>query len=131
VVGLYIVGVTWLARTEARMSSQQALQGAAVVLLVGLLLALPLPVAAPEPQASPLFPYLLVVLGFLLGLPVSRAIATPTPDNVQAAVKRCLLGLIILDAVLATALAGTRGLVLLFLLAPVLLLKRQRWLYAT
>src|SRR5439155_821340 len=70
VVGLYIVGVTWLARTEARMSSQTALQGAAAVLLVSLLLALPLPVQSARRAASPLFPYLLVGLGFLIGLQV-------------------------------------------------------------
>ena len=113
------------------MSSQSALQGAAVVLLVSLVLALPLPVQAARRAASPLFPYLLVILGFLVGLPVSRAVRTPTPERVQAAVKRCLMGLIVLDAVLATALAGTIGLVLLLLLAPVLWLSRQRWLYAT
>ncbi len=131
VVGLYIVGVTWLARTEARMSAQSALQGAACVLLGSLVLALPLPVQTEQSAASPLFPYLLVVFGFLLGLPVSKAIAAPTPANVQHAVKRCLLGLILLDAILATALAGTLGLALLLLLVPVLLLRRLRWLYAT
>src|SRR5262249_45936154 len=45
VVGLYIVGVTWFARTEARISSRSALKGAAAVILVALLLALPLPVS--------------------------------------------------------------------------------------
>jgi 4-hydroxybenzoate polyprenyltransferase len=131
VVGLYIAGVTWLARTEARMSAQSALQGAAWVMLGSLVLALPLPVQTVESAASPLFPYLLVLLGFLLGVPISKAITSPTPTNVQNAVKRCLLGLILLDATLATALAGTIGLALLFLLVPVLWLRRSRWLYAT
>jgi 4-hydroxybenzoate polyprenyltransferase len=131
VVGVYIVGVTWLARTEARLSSQAALEGAAVMLLASLLLALPLPVQAARREASPLFPYLLVGLGFLIGVPVYRAILLPTPERVQAAVKRCLMGLIVLDAVLATSLAGTIGLFLLLLLVPVLLMSRRRWLYAT
>lgn len=131
VVGLYIVGVTWFARTEARESSQTALRGAAAVMLAALVLALPLPVLGAAGQSSPLFPYLLVVLGFLIGVPVSRAIARPVPSLVQAAVKRCLLGLIVLDAVLATALAGTAGLVLLVLLAPAVVLNWQKWLYAT
>src|SRR5437588_380052 len=109
VVGLYIVGVTWFARTEARQSSQPALRGAAAVLLASLILALPLPVRGERAAASVLFPYLLVALGFLIGLPVSQAIVSPTPSHVQAAVKRCLLGLILLDAVLATALAGAAG----------------------
>ncbi len=47
IVGLYIVGVTWFARTEARVSNQNALRGAAAVMLLSLLLALPLPVFLP------------------------------------------------------------------------------------
>ncbi len=131
VVGLYIVGVTWFARTEARASNQTALQGAAVVMLASLVLALPLPVRGEPVAPTFLFPYLLVALGFLVGLPVSRAIASPSPANVQAAVKRCLLGLVVLDAVLATALAGAVGLAILGLLVPVAALRRQKWLYAT
>jgi 4-hydroxybenzoate polyprenyltransferase len=132
VVGLYIVGVTWFARTEAQLSNQNALRGAAVVMLAGLLLALPLPVFLPaEQQSSFLFPYLLVGLGFLVGVPVVQAIANPTPSYVQAAVKRSLMALILLDTVLATATAGAIGLVLLLLLAPSLYLNRKRWLYAT
>ncbi len=135
-VGLYIVGVTWLARTEARVSNRTALTAAAGVMLASLLLALPLPVlplpdVPPADASSPLFPYLLVGLGFFVGFPVASAIRTPTPGRVQAAVKRSLMGLILLDAVLATALAGTAGLVLLVLLAPSVYLNRRRWLYAT
>jgi len=131
VVGLYIAGVTWFARTEARQSNQSALQGAAAILLASLVLALPLPVRGERAASSVLFPYLLVALGFLIGLPVSRAIVSPTPSHVQAAVKRCLLGLILLDAVLATALAGAAGLLILVLLVPALALNWQKWLYAT
>jgi 4-hydroxybenzoate polyprenyltransferase len=131
VVGLYIVGVTWFARTEARTSSQAALAGAAAVMLAALLLAVPLPLHDPPERASVLFPYLLVALGFVVGLPISRAIAAPTPQRVQAGVRRALLGLILLDTVLATARAGAAGLVLLVLLLPALYLNRRRWLYAT
>jgi 4-hydroxybenzoate polyprenyltransferase len=131
VVGLYIVGVTWFARTEARMSSQAALGGAAGIMLAALLLALPVPALFPAGSASPLFPYLLVALGFLIGIPVGKAIAGPTPPQVQAAVRRSLMGLVVLDAVLATAVAGVLGMVILVLLVPILFLRRWRWLYAT
>jgi len=131
VVGLYIVGVTWFARTEARTSSQGALTGAAAVMLAALALALAVPAGVRPGQSSPLFPYLLVGLGFAVGLPVARAIAGPTPGRVQAAVKRALVGLVLLDAVLATALAGSVGLVILALLAPSVYLNRKSWLYAT
>jgi 4-hydroxybenzoate polyprenyltransferase len=136
IVGLYIVGVTWLARTEARMSSRAALIAAASVMGFSLLMALPLPTlplpeVPPASGSSPLFPYLLVGLGFFVGFPIAAAIRTPTSERVQAAVKRSLMGLILLDTVLATALAGTVGLLLLLLLAPSVYLNRRRWLYAT
>ena len=132
IVGLYIVGVTWFARTEARTSNQNALRGAAAVMLSSLLLALPLPIFIPQGQRSSfLFPYLLVALGFLVGVPIWRAIARPVPSQVQAAVQAALMSLILLDAVLATATAGSVGLLILLLLVPSLYLNRRKWLYAT
>jgi 4-hydroxybenzoate polyprenyltransferase len=133
VVGVYIVGVTWFARTEARASRPALLAGAAGLMLVGLALALPLPVLLKD-SAWPhstffLFSVLLVVFGFAVGLPVYRAIRTPTPPRVQAAVKGAVLGLIALDAILATAAVGWVGLTLLVLLAPSLYL--GRWGYST
>jgi 4-hydroxybenzoate polyprenyltransferase len=129
IVGVYIIGVTWFARTEARMSNRRMLMGAAAVMLGALLLALPLPLGS-EPNLGMLaFPYLLDALGFLIGLPVCRANATPTPPNVQAAVKRAIMGLVILDAVLATPFAGLWGLLILVLLLPALYL--GRWIYST
>jgi 4-hydroxybenzoate polyprenyltransferase len=134
IVGVYIAGVTWFARTEARTSRSAVLTGAAAVMLAGLALALPLPAilkesAWPYDAHFPLFPVLLVVFGFVLGLPVTRAIRTPTPPHVQAAVKTAVLGLVALDAILATAAVGWLGLVLLVLLLPALYL--GRWLYST
>jgi 4-hydroxybenzoate polyprenyltransferase len=136
VVGLYVGAVTWLARTEARVSSQPMVIGAGVLMLVSLAIALFLPVlplqkGSHSDDSSVLFPYLLVALGFALGFPVVRAAREPTPDRVQAAVKRALICLIVLDAVLASAFAGSLGLVILVLLAPSLYLNGRRWLYAT
>lgn len=129
VVGIYIIGVTWFARTEARASRKTALAGAAMLMLTALIVALPLPVWFDPGTSSPLFPYLLVGFGFLVGLPVSQAIAQPLPDLVQAAVKRAVLGLIVLDAVLATACVGSIGLLILVLLPPALYL--GKWIYST
>jgi 4-hydroxybenzoate polyprenyltransferase len=129
VVGIYIVGVTWFARTEARVSNQTVLTLAAGVMLAGLVLALPVPAWVAAGTSSPLFPYLLVALGFLVGIPVCRAITEPAPKHVQAAVKRAIMGLVVLDAVLATALAGSVGLLILALLLPALYL--GRWIYST
>ena len=76
-----------------------------------------------------LFPYLLVAFGFYLGIPLWTAIQQPTPKPVQMAVKRAVLGLVVLDAILASAVAGTAGLVLIGLLVPALYL--GRWVYST
>jgi 4-hydroxybenzoate polyprenyltransferase len=129
IVGLYIVGVTWFARTEARMSNQKMLMAAAGVMLAGLLLALLVPLGVEPNVGTFLYPYLLVTLGFLVGFPVCQAIVTPAPPRVQAAVKRAIMGLVILDAVLATPFAGLWGLLLLLLLLPALYL--GRWIYST
>jgi 4-hydroxybenzoate polyprenyltransferase len=131
VVGLYIVGVTWFARHETLTSDRLSLAGAAGLMLAALLLGLLLPAHVPQGRTSPLFPYLLVALGFFLAVPISRAIEAPTPARVQAGVKRALMGLILLDTVLATATAGSVGLVLLVLMIPSLYLNSRRWLYAT
>jgi 4-hydroxybenzoate polyprenyltransferase len=140
VVGLYIVGVTWFARTEAVASDSWALTGAAAVLFTALVLALAVPaVGRPVPRgdtSSPLvflqiglgqflFPYLLVAFAFYLGLPIAQAISRPAPERVQAAVKRCVLGLVLLDAILAASLAGTPGLFLALLLLPASYLGRR------
>src|SRR5262245_42458264 len=133
VVGLYIVGVTWFARTEARESEQSMLGLAAGVMAIAGVLALGLPPAARSaglsPTTSPFFPYLLVAFGFYVGVPAARAILRPAPSKVQAAVKRAVLGLVVFDAVLATALGGEIGLVLLVFLPPAMYL--GRWLYST
>jgi 4-hydroxybenzoate polyprenyltransferase len=131
VVGLYIVGVTWLARKEANVSNPHALAGAAFIMLFSMLLGLSLPARLPPGTGSPIFPYLLVVLGFLVGVPISKAILSPSPARVQGAVRRSLMGLVVLDAVLATGVAGAVGLLILLLLVPVVYLNQRPWLYAT
>lgn len=133
VVGLYIAGVTWFARKEAGVSNPKFLLAAAGVMLAGLLLSLAVPGAANAAgllhSTSPLFPYLVAALGFYVGFPMARAIDNPSPGRIQAAVKQAILGLIFLDAVLATALAGTFGILLALLLIPALYL--GKWVYST
>src|SRR5207244_3615568 len=79
VIGLYIVGVTWFARTEARTSKKAQLAGGASVMGAALVLALATPLWSVGGASSVLFPYLLVGLGFLIGIPAAQAIAEPTP----------------------------------------------------
>jgi 4-hydroxybenzoate polyprenyltransferase len=144
VVGIYIAGVTWFARSEARESSQRVLAGAAAVMLGGVLLALVLPplyrpagnpddpsygVSAAVWWGQALFPYLLLAFAAYVGVAVGRAVLRPLPERVQAAVRRAVLGLVALDAILATGLAGPLGLALVLLLVPALYL--GRWVYST
>jgi 4-hydroxybenzoate polyprenyltransferase len=129
VVGVYIVGVTWFARTEEGESNRRQLIGAALVMLAALGLAITVPAHLPAGSAPVYFPYLVVVFGFYVGSAVVAAIRRPGPKEVQAAVKRCILGLVALDAVLATAFVGAWGLLILLLLLPARWL--GKWVYST
>ncbi|HEY2786803.1 MAG TPA: UbiA family prenyltransferase [Fimbriiglobus sp.] len=128
-VGLYIVGVTWFARTEEGESRRRHLVYATLVMLAALGLAVTVPVHLSPGTSFVFFPYLVVAFGFYVGLPISRAIQKPGPKQVQAAVKRCILGLVVLDAVLASAFVGPAGLLLVLLLLPASWL--GKWVYST
>ena len=133
VVGTYVAGVTWFARTEARESNQNMLRAAAGLMALGLALSLFVPPLYGENGAAArtfiLFPYLLVAFGVHVGISVARAIRNPVPSKVQQAVKTAVLGLIVLDALLASALAGPVGLLIVLLIIPARL--AGRWIYST
>lgn len=132
-LGLYVAGLTWFARTEAIRSSRIRLVLAATAMLAGLLCGLLLPALpvsrALAPAPSVLFPYLILALGLWLGWPIVRALEQPLPAMVQAAVKRAVFGIVAFDATVATAMIGTRGLLILILLAPAVLIGRR--IYST
>jgi 4-hydroxybenzoate polyprenyltransferase len=125
VVGLYIVGVTWFARNEAGRSDRFQLRSAAIVILASLFLGLAIPVHRDEGAVIVAYPYFLVVFGFLIGVPVLRAIGKPEPKHVQAAIKTCVLGLVALDAILATAFVGWWGLSMVLLLIPAIVIGKR------
>jgi 4-hydroxybenzoate polyprenyltransferase len=141
-VGVYIAGVTWFARREAAESNPYELLSAAAVMGFGLMVALAVPaVGTPAPRddtgdllafaqmglGQVLFPYLLVAFGAYLGVAIHAAVTKPSPQRVQAAVKRAVLGLILLDALLAASIAGTVGLALALLLVPARILGRRMY----
>jgi 4-hydroxybenzoate polyprenyltransferase len=128
-IGVYIVGVTWFARTEEKRSDPKVLIRAALVMFAAGLLALAVATRVPQGTSSPLFPYLLVAAGFWVGGPVVRAIQKPTAERVQAGVKRSIFGLVVMDALLASVFVGSWGLLLVLLLPPALLL--GKWVYST
>lgn len=133
VIGVYIAGVTWFARTEAHVSSKPMLIGAASVMLAALVLALTVPALAIETtndrEPSSLFPFLLAGFGIYLGIAVLAAIRRPDPMRVQPVIKRAIMGLVVLDALLASAFVGSFGLLLAVLLIPGIIL--GRWMYST
>jgi 4-hydroxybenzoate polyprenyltransferase len=130
-VSLYITGVTYFARSEAKESERRTLwigvwlMGAAFVSLVMLTLQLR---GYPDPG---IFNSLLLALiwGFVLSRFLARAIEVPGPAQVQAAVKACIFGLVALEAIHASLVVGLSGLSLLLFLPPALLL--GRWVYST
>jgi 4-hydroxybenzoate polyprenyltransferase len=129
VVAIYIVGVTWFARTEEGRSIPRQLIAAALIIALALFLGLILKAKLPVGTGTFLFPYLLVAFAFVIGRPIARAIRSPGPREVQAAIKRTVLGLVALDAILATAFAGVPALVILLLLPPAIAL--GKWVYST
>ena len=129
VVGVYIAGVTWFARTEEARSRPRDLAAATAVMLGAVGAVLLLPLHEVPPPASRLLPYLVAAYGVTLALPLARAARDPRPALVQAGVKRAILGLIALDAVIASHAAGAEALALLALYLPARLL--GRWVYST
>jgi 4-hydroxybenzoate polyprenyltransferase len=133
-VGLYIVGVTIFARTDARTSSRARLISGLIVLLAGMGL------LAAVPELSGHLPPLVVgqngwyLLWLVLALVTARrctlAVVDPSAPRVQAAVRHCVQSIIVLDAAVCVGYAGPYwGLAVLSLIFPTLLL--TQWLKAT
>lgn len=133
-IGTYIVGVTWLARSEAENSQAAQLLGALVVMLLGIAVlgasANYLETAA-KPSLTPLmFGVLLALLAFSIVRRCGTAIANPEPALVQSAVKHAILSLILFDASTCLVVApAVYGIGVVALLIPTLLL--GRWVYST
>jgi 4-hydroxybenzoate polyprenyltransferase len=140
-IGLYITGVTWFARTEARVSSRGVLAAATVIMGAGLALLAWFPSWADEALALGDGPQYALDLGarwyvlwLLLGLLILRrpaaSVVDPAPARVQVAVKECILSLIMLDAVACFAVRGVFwAAMILLLLIPTMFL--GRWIYST
>jgi 4-hydroxybenzoate polyprenyltransferase len=140
-IGLYITGVTWFARTEARESRRGVLAAATVVMGAGLALLAWFPSWADAALAVGDTPQYALDLGarwyvlwLLLALLILRrpaaAVIDPAPARVQMAVKECILSLIMLDAVACFAVRGVFwAAMILLLLIPTMFL--GRWIYST
>lgn len=125
-IGIYVAGVTWLARTEARLSRRIHLAGATAVMLSGIAVLASLPhwgdrfIAQGEMSPDRWY-VLLGFLGIMIGWRCVRAVIEPRPFVVQTAVTQAILSLVMLDAAACFAKCGMEGaiLVVLFLVPTV------------
>ena len=133
-IGIYIAGVTWFARSEARASSRAQLIGGTSVLLagIGLIASLPAwsdsdPIVVVQARGW----YLLwAVLALIIARRCVLAILQPSPQRVQMAVRHCIHSIIVLDAAITLGYVGIFwGCAILLLIFPTLLL--TFWLNAT
>ncbi len=98
-LGIYIVGVTWFARTEAKESSRFQLTGALLTSMAGIGLLAGLARYHPD-KAQNLFS-VLTLLGLIaanVSLRAASAIAEPIPSKVQPMIKLMLLSYVMLCA---------------------------------
>ena len=134
-IGIYIVGVTWFARTEATTSRRGHLLAALGVMAGGIVLLGMIPHYAGQYgsvrfQPAVFWPVLLAALFVPLARRGGNAVIYPEPQRVQAVVKNSIQSLILFDAATAMAVHGPYwGLAILALLIPTLLL--GRWIYST
>lgn len=129
---LYVVGLTWYARDEARSPARRQLVSGMMTSSAGILyVALALWSGAPAHKPNLLF---WVVTWTVVGLIATRGmvagILQPTPKNIGRGVGIAIQGLVVIDATLATLYAGPMaGLAILALLPVTMLL--ARWIPQT
>lgn len=131
---LYITGLTWFARDEAGESRRGSLVFGLTILCLGLAVIGSFPQFVPQSLRAdrlPLWLGLFALLSLSVMRPFLRAIRTPGPETVQAAIKHGIVSLITLDAVIAFYGADHAlwSLAILALMAPSKIL--GQWVYST
>jgi len=130
VVGLYIVGVSVMARREAQ-------QGRRAILLLGVVLMVSavgvlwwLPVWRPILVPAAHWHGFIILMAILVAWRCYRALVDPSPAVIQQTVGQSLRALVVLDAAIVAAVAGiVPGVAVLLLLVSNLIL--SRWFYST
>ncbi len=133
-VGIYIVGVTIFARTDAQISSRGRLSAGLIVMLAGMALLAAVPtvtVDRPPLAVTRTGWYLLwAALALITTRRCALAIFEPSPQRVQAAVRHCVQSIIVVDAAVCVGYANTYwAFAVLILLFPTIIL--TMWLNAT
>jgi 4-hydroxybenzoate polyprenyltransferase len=135
-IGVYIVGVTLFARTEARATSRGRLLAGTLVMLAGMVIVAAAPFSSDLADATRLvirdrdWLFFWAMLVLLIGWRCVAAIVEPRPSRVQAAVRNAVQSIIVLDAAVCVGFVGpTWGIAILVLLVPTFML--TQWLKAT
>ncbi len=131
-IGIFIAGVTWFARTEARTSNRLLLAFGLIVMLLGLGVMASMERLGKETLFSndvvwPALLTLLMVSVFRRGI---MAVVNPVPAHVQGTVKQAIFSLIVLDASVCLAVRGPMwAIAILSLMVPMIIL--GKWIYLT
>ena len=131
-LGIYIVGVTWFARTEAKRSSHLQLAGSMGVVNLGLAVLAVFVGTWGRGAAEPAMVLLLLAVIILtINRRLFAAVFDPVPERVQLAVRVMLLSLVMLDAALVYFKTGEPiyAVATAALLAPAMIL--ARWIPVT
>jgi 4-hydroxybenzoate polyprenyltransferase len=134
-IGVYIVGVTWFARSEAATSARVPLAAALIVMAGGITLLGLMPNYAGtygEVRFKPdiFWPVLLAALFVPLARGGGNAVLYPDARHVQRVVKAGIQSLILFDAAIAMGVYGPQwGLAVIALVVPMVVL--GRWVYST
>lgn len=133
-IGVYIMGVTIFAQTDARISTRTRLTAGLIVLLSGIAILAGVPWLTAERPPLAVVSLGWYVLWFALALIIGRrctmAVFEPLPKRVQMAVRNCVHSIIVLDAAVCVGYASPYwGFAVLSLLIPTMLL--TLWLNAT
>ncbi|MCA9198608.1 MAG: UbiA family prenyltransferase [Planctomycetales bacterium] len=125
-IGVYVVGVSIIAKSEAEISSRRNLTAGLLVMIAGLAMLAAFPklgnfITYRQTVFSNdyVWPLLILLLAFSVVRRVAEAIVQPKPAFVQEAVKLSIFTMIVLDASLALATQGPFvGVAILALLIP-------------
>jgi 4-hydroxybenzoate polyprenyltransferase len=126
--GVYIMGITTMARDEATAGRSPLLATGLVVTIVGIGLLAVSPQIADQPNAwhtdvQRTFPLLVGMIGLPVILRAGRAVLEPTPTNIQNAIRVGILSIIPLAAAMAFLGAGPIwGLAVFALVVPAIAL---------
>ena len=132
-IGVYIAGVTWFARDDARRSDRRQLAAAALVMLAGIALVGAVPWLSDAMMGKLLqqtrpwqWAVLVVMVAGFAAARIVPAIVQPSPGPVRAAVGQLVTGLIFLDATACYAGAGWMYAIgIALLVVPTMLVSRM------